>query len=245
MRERAGCTSPTRKARGSCRSGPTRSTIVGRSRPSRAPASSARRTRRATAAFVRRSTHTVRRGRRRCMAVTESSTSRRCSPRTCRASLPRGLSPRCRRNTCSGASPTAPTTGRGGSARSAPRRGVPFRSARCESPARSSRSVPTGPSRASTLVSVWQQHGFAVRLESATAVRTTTRRSTVSPLSRATRRAQLSRSARKGGSVGFGPAFAADLTVFAEDPVECDPDELPDLPVVLTVVDGEIVHRAG
>jgi predicted amidohydrolase YtcJ len=37
--------------------------------------------------------------------------------------------------------------------------------------------------------------------------------------------------------------FAADLTVFADDPVECDADELPDLPVVLTVVDGEVVHR--
>jgi predicted amidohydrolase YtcJ len=40
------------------------------------------------------------------------------------------------------------------------------------------------------------------------------------------------------------PGFAADLTVFADDPVECDPDDLPDLPVVLTVVDGEVVHRA-
>ena len=38
--------------------------------------------------------------------------------------------------------------------------------------------------------------------------------------------------------------FAADLTVFADDPVECDPDDLPELPVMLTVVDGEIVHRA-
>jgi predicted amidohydrolase YtcJ len=37
--------------------------------------------------------------------------------------------------------------------------------------------------------------------------------------------------------------FAADLTVFADDPVACDPDDLPELPVVLTVVDGEIVHR--
>jgi predicted amidohydrolase YtcJ len=37
--------------------------------------------------------------------------------------------------------------------------------------------------------------------------------------------------------------FVADLSVFAEDPVECDPDALPDLPVVLTVVDGEVVHR--
>ncbi len=41
------------------------------------------------------------------------------------------------------------------------------------------------------------------------------------------------------------PGFAADLTVFADDPVECDPDDLPELPVVLTVVDGEVVHRAG
>jgi predicted amidohydrolase YtcJ len=40
------------------------------------------------------------------------------------------------------------------------------------------------------------------------------------------------------------PGYAADLTVFVEDPVECDPDELPELPVVLTVVDGEVVHRA-
>jgi predicted amidohydrolase YtcJ len=38
--------------------------------------------------------------------------------------------------------------------------------------------------------------------------------------------------------------FTADLTVFADDPVECDPDELPELPVMLTVVDGEVVHRA-
>jgi predicted amidohydrolase YtcJ len=41
------------------------------------------------------------------------------------------------------------------------------------------------------------------------------------------------------------PGFAADLTVFADDPVTCDADDLPGLPVVLTVVDGEIVHRAG
>jgi predicted amidohydrolase YtcJ len=40
------------------------------------------------------------------------------------------------------------------------------------------------------------------------------------------------------------PGFCADLTVFAEDPVECDADDLTTLPVVLTVVDGEIVFRA-
>jgi predicted amidohydrolase YtcJ len=36
-----------------------------------------------------------------------------------------------------------------------------------------------------------------------------------------------------------------DLTVFADDPVECDADELPKLPVLLTVVDGRAVFRAG
>jgi predicted amidohydrolase YtcJ len=38
---------------------------------------------------------------------------------------------------------------------------------------------------------------------------------------------------------------AADLTVLEEDPVCCDADELPQNPVWLTVVDGEITFRAG
>jgi predicted amidohydrolase YtcJ len=41
------------------------------------------------------------------------------------------------------------------------------------------------------------------------------------------------------------PGFRADLTGFALDPVEYDADDLPDLPVVLTVVDGRVAHRAG
>lgn len=40
------------------------------------------------------------------------------------------------------------------------------------------------------------------------------------------------------------PGFRADLTAFAADPVEIGGDDLPDLPVLLTVVDGEIAHRA-
>jgi predicted amidohydrolase YtcJ len=36
----------------------------------------------------------------------------------------------------------------------------------------------------------------------------------------------------------------ADLTGFAADPVECDADDLPHLPVTLTVVAGDVVHRA-
>ena len=39
--------------------------------------------------------------------------------------------------------------------------------------------------------------------------------------------------------------FRADLTGFAADPVDCDADDLPELEVLLTVVDGRVVHRAG
>jgi predicted amidohydrolase YtcJ len=35
--------------------------------------------------------------------------------------------------------------------------------------------------------------------------------------------------------------MCADITALAEDPVSVDPDELPDVPVELTVVDGEVV----
>ncbi|MCC6792365.1 MAG: amidohydrolase [Thermomicrobiales bacterium] len=38
--------------------------------------------------------------------------------------------------------------------------------------------------------------------------------------------------------------FRGDLSAFAADLVEIDPDEIPELPVRLTVVDGQIVHRA-
>ena len=50
---------------------------------------------------------------------------------------------------------------------------------------------------------------------------------------------------RRGGTAGrIAPGFVADLTVFAEDPVECDPDDLVDLPVLRTIVDGETVYRS-
>jgi len=41
------------------------------------------------------------------------------------------------------------------------------------------------------------------------------------------------------------PGFWGDLSVFAEDPVLCPADDLPDNPVLLTVTDGEITHRAS
>ena len=40
------------------------------------------------------------------------------------------------------------------------------------------------------------------------------------------------------------PGMRADLTGLGADPVECPADELPDVPVRLTVVDGEIVFRS-
>jgi predicted amidohydrolase YtcJ len=41
----------------------------------------------------------------------------------------------------------------------------------------------------------------------------------------------------------LAPGMAADITAFAQDPVDTPADELPDVPVALTVVDGEVVHR--
>ena len=39
------------------------------------------------------------------------------------------------------------------------------------------------------------------------------------------------------------PGCRADLTAFAGDPVTASPDELIELPIVMTVVDGQIAHR--
>ena len=50
--------------------------------------------------------------------------------------------------------------------------------------------------------------------------------------------------ARGHGDRGVLRAGAvADLTVWASDPVEASPDELPELPIVMTVVDGRVVHE--
>jgi predicted amidohydrolase YtcJ len=40
------------------------------------------------------------------------------------------------------------------------------------------------------------------------------------------------------------PGYRADLTGFAADPVDTDADALVDLPVLVTIVDGRIVHEA-
>ncbi|GAA4973396.1 amidohydrolase [Kineococcus glutinatus] len=39
--------------------------------------------------------------------------------------------------------------------------------------------------------------------------------------------------------------FRADVTAFALDPLTADPDEFAEAPVLLTVVDGAVAHRAG
>ena len=39
--------------------------------------------------------------------------------------------------------------------------------------------------------------------------------------------------------------YLADVTVLAADPVDTDADDLPDVPVVLTIVDGEVVFRGA
>lgn len=43
----------------------------------------------------------------------------------------------------------------------------------------------------------------------------------------------------------IAPGLRADLTAFAGDPRRVSADELVDLPVALTVVDGEVAYRAG
>ena len=57
--------------------------------------------------------------------------------------------------------------------------------------------------------------------------------------------------ARAAAVVGDGaragriaPGLHADLTGFAEDPVLCPADDLVDLPVRLTMVEGRVVHSA-
>lgn len=50
--------------------------------------------------------------------------------------------------------------------------------------------------------------------------------------------------ARGHGDRGvLAPGAVADLTVWGADPVGASPDELPEIPVVLTVVDGRVVHE--
>jgi len=54
--------------------------------------------------------------------------------------------------------------------------------------------------------------------------------------------------AHAGGDADAGRIVVgarADLTIFAADPVECAADELPDIPVLATIVSGAITHRSA
>jgi predicted amidohydrolase YtcJ len=55
---------------------------------------------------------------------------------------------------------------------------------------------------------------------------------------------EAARAVNEAGVAGrIAPGMRADLTAFAEDPVDCDADDLPDVPALMTVVGGRIVHR--
>ncbi|MZE50172.1 amidohydrolase family protein, partial [Streptomyces sp. SID5770] len=47
----------------------------------------------------------------------------------------------------------------------------------------------------------------------------------------------------EAGRIALG--HRADLAVFGDDPLTTAATELPDLPVLLTVLDGRITHRAA
>ena len=55
--------------------------------------------------------------------------------------------------------------------------------------------------------------------------------------------ARVAGEAAVGGRIA--PGYCADLTGFAADVVETPADDLPDLPVRLTVVGGRVVHEAA
>ena len=235
---------PDWRARARCRSGPTRSTIVRRSRLFAAPASSAsthargdRGVREALDAYREAGATPLRgpppdRAHRDFPARRPAALRRRGSDRLDAASAHDLVRARPLRQLVAAARPGRSATGRS------------FPDSLLQSPARSSHSAPTGRSRASTLASGSRLHGCVVRpqrdrrpyddqaLDGLAALEgyTTAAAATIGE------RERLGR---------IRPGFAADLTVFADDPVSCDPDELPELPVVLTVVDGEIVHRAA
>lgn len=55
--------------------------------------------------------------------------------------------------------------------------------------------------------------------------------------------AWLSFDEEKNGTIE--PGKRADLTIMAADPREVSPEEVPDIPFIMTVVDGKIVYAAG
>ena len=116
------------------------------------------------------------------------------------------------------------------------------RSARCSSPARSSRTAPMRLSRSSI-----RSPGSA---RACSARSTSGRPGTPSSASRSRRRSSRRASARRGSRETSGrrgkllPGYLADLVVLSRDPLECPPDELESVEVVATMVGGRWVHNA-
>nr|BFE82886.1 hypothetical protein GCM10020093_054870 [Planobispora longispora] len=160
-----------------------------------------------------------------CAASPSSASSRPCSPPTAATSP----------------GPTTPTTGRAGSARSAPP--APGAAATCGTPGPPSSSAPTGPSpppplgvmagarhRRPSRDLTQPPHGPGQALTALEALQGMT----LNP-------ARAAGAEHEAGRLAVG--CRADLTVLADDPLTTAATDLPDLPVLLTVLDGRPTHR--
>ena len=117
--------------------------------------------------------------------------------------------------------------------------------ATCTARARSSPSAATGPWSAPTRGSASPGRGCAGRRATPSARRSCpTRRSTAEQAlaGYTTEAARIVGEEHLNGRIA--PGLRADLTGLGADPVDCPADELPGVPTLLTVVDGEIVFRA-
>ncbi|MGX1273926.1 putative amidohydrolase YtcJ [Streptomyces phaeoluteigriseus] len=141
--------------------------------------------------------------------------------------------PRCSPRTPPARAPTAATSGPAGSARTAPP--TPGGCATCGTPAPPSPSAPTGPSPTTTSGRSWPPHApRAARPPGGPAWRRWRGCTT-----------HAARAAGESDHAGrVAPGFRADLTALAVDPAEAPADELADAPVLLTVTDGHLAHRA-
>ena len=231
-----------RTGRAPSRSGPTRTATPRSSPAAPAAASSAPRTRSATARSPRRSTPTAT-PERAAPARTASSTWRRCATRSCGGSPKRASPRRCSRSTRWGSTSPVPT--RGATTCSPRRSRTASAGPTSAAAAPSSRSAPTGRWSAPTRVpgSPGRSCGARPATRSATPFLPDQALTAVEALEGyTTEAARVIGEEHLGGRIA--PGLRADLTGLGADPVDCPPDELPDVPVRLTVVDGEVVHRS-
>ena len=182
-------------------------------------------------AIAARSTPTATPGRA-APARTASSTWRRCATRSCAGWRPRAWPRRCSRCTRWGS--TSPARTRGATTCSPRRSRTASAGPTSAAAARSSRSAPTGPWSAPTRVP-----GSPGRSCAASPGTRTGRRSPDQALTAiealegyTTEAARVIGEEHLSGRIA--PGLRADLTGLGADPVDCPPDELPDVPVALT-----------